>query len=135
MSQMCRLEEVYSRLCCTFRWCGRTVVEGGKARRSDRERGSFLSERASRRRASPTPAFTCTHGKRGGLKEDRSAVFSGLTQRGRPRERREVEGISRDIAVVNTLYLAEYTCKHAQLRETASTNAKLIIRHDVKTRD
>ena len=33
------VKQIYSRLCCTFRWCGRTVVEGGKARRTGRERG------------------------------------------------------------------------------------------------
>lgn len=43
--------QIYSRLCGTFWRCGRTaVVEGGKARRIPRERGSLLSRSSSRRR-------------------------------------------------------------------------------------
>lgn len=43
--------QIYSRLCGTFWRCGRTAaVEGGKARRIPRERGSLLSRSSSRRR-------------------------------------------------------------------------------------
>lgn len=43
--------QIYSRLCGTFWRCGWTaVVEGGKARRIPRERGSLLSRSSSRRR-------------------------------------------------------------------------------------
>ena len=108
---MCGLEEIYSRLCCTFRWCGRTVVEGGKARRSDRERGSLLSERASRRRALANPAFTCTHDKRAGVEGRSLGGFLGADTARRPE--RTVEGISRDC---HREYIVSGRI-HAQLRE------------------